>query len=187
MQGGSPPPPRHRRASCLAIRDLILSTFRTAQAQVALRAKNVAVEIGDPLSPVGRYIEVADRAVDLRRYVAPVELRIEFDQISRRRITELLVHPDLIELAIKCIGLAQIMRIAKLTDEIGGANQDAIFAGSNARRKPRGLYGSGDAVGVKQLDLGDAIHHEQLRAVDVIRHGGGVGTAARQGGPAAPG
>src|SRR4029077_15269751 len=106
-----------------------ISALRTAQAQVALRAKKIAVEIGDPLPSVGRDIEVADRAFDLCRYVAPEKLRIEVDEVSRRRITELLVHPDLFKLVVKRIGLAQIMRIAELADEIGGADQDAVFAG----------------------------------------------------------
>ena len=54
----------------------------TAQAKLVLGAKNIAVEIGDPLPTVRRDIEVADRALDMRRYVAPIELRIEIGEIG---------------------------------------------------------------------------------------------------------
>src|SRR5271167_3209478 len=90
------------------------SVLWTAQAKLALSAKNIAIEIGDPLPTVRRDVEVTDRALDMRRYTAPIELRIEIGEIGWRSIAELLVHPNFFKFVIKRIGLAQIMRIAEL-------------------------------------------------------------------------
>src|SRR4029079_7179189 len=124
-----------------------ISALRTAETQLALRARNIAVEFGEPVPPVGLNIEVANRAFDLCRYVAPEKLRIEVDEVSRRRVTEPLVHPDLFKLVVKRIGLAQIVRIAELADEIGGADQDAVFAGIDLWPEPPRLDSVGDSGG----------------------------------------
>src|SRR5580704_13396994 len=103
------------------------SALRSAQAQVAFGAEDIAIEIGDPLPPARSDVEIADRGLDMRRNAVPVKLRVEIGEIGRRRITKLPIHPDLFELEIQCIGLAQVMRIAELADEIGGAHQRALF------------------------------------------------------------
>src|ERR1700728_4909411 len=96
------------------------SALRPAQAEVALGAEHVAVEVGDPLPSTRGNVEIADGGLDMRGHAVPVELRIEVGKIGGRGITELLVHADFLELVIQRIGFAQIMRIAELADEIGG-------------------------------------------------------------------
>jgi hypothetical protein len=48
----------------------------TGVAWLALGAKDIAVEIGHPLPSVRRDVEVAHGALDMRRYAAPIKLRI---------------------------------------------------------------------------------------------------------------
>jgi hypothetical protein len=137
-----------------------------AAAAKAFGAKDVAVQIGDPLPSVRCDFKIADRALDMRRYEVPKEFRIAIYDVGRRIIAELFILPDFFEFVIKRVGFTQIIRIAKLADEIGGAYQHALFAvtlvKARRRRKTRELDGIGDAGGIEQLGLGQAIHHEQL-------------------------
>ena len=48
----------------------------TGVAWLALGAKDIAVEIGDPPPSVRRDVEVAHGALDMSRYAAPIKLRI---------------------------------------------------------------------------------------------------------------
>ena len=59
------------------------------------------MEIGDPLPSARRDVEVADRALDMGRHAAPIELRIQIGEIGRRRVAELLVHPRLLRIRNK--------------------------------------------------------------------------------------
>ena len=76
------------------------------------------MKIGDPLPSARCDIEVADRLLDMRRYVAPIKLRIALSEIGGRSIAKLFVHPDFFELTIKRVGLAQIMRITELSIDL---------------------------------------------------------------------
>ena len=118
-----------------------------------LGAKDIAVEIGDPPPSVRRDVEVAHGALDMRRYAAPIKLRILIGEIGRRNIAELLIPSDFLELVIKRIGFAQILRIAKLADEIGGAYQHALFAVAVVGAMTRALDGIGDTGGVEPFAL----------------------------------
>ena len=84
----------------------VVSALWTTQVKFTLGAENIAVEIGDPLPSARRDVEVADCALDMCRYAAPIELRIEIGEIGRRSIAELLVHSDFFEFVIERIGFA---------------------------------------------------------------------------------
>src|SRR6516165_11716480 len=107
-------------------------------------------QVGDPLSPTRCDVEIAERALDKRRYTTPKELRILIGEIGWRIIAKLLVHSDFFKFIIKRIGLAQIMGIAELANEIGGAYQRAFFVTTvaTAGRKARGLDGIGNSGSV---------------------------------------
>src|SRR6516162_168638 len=92
-------------------------------AQLTLRTKYVAVEACNPPTPTRSNIEVIDSGLDVRRNVVPIKLRIFIDDVRRRLVTELPVQTNLFKFVVKRIGFSQIVRIAKLTDEICGAQQ----------------------------------------------------------------
>src|SRR5262245_27489154 len=93
------------------------------KAQLTLRTKYVAVEACNPPTPSRGNIEVIDSGLDVRRDVVPIKLRIFIDDVRRRLVAELPVQTNLFKFVVKRIGFPQIVRIAKLTDEIGGAQQ----------------------------------------------------------------
>ena len=108
------------------------------------------------MSPARCDVEIAERALDKRRYTTPKELRILIGEIGWRVIAELLVHSDFFKFVIERIGLAQVMWIAELANEIGGPNEHAFFVAAvvSAKRKARRLDGIGDTGSVKQFVLG---------------------------------
>ena len=57
------------------------------------------------------------------RDAVPIELRILVHEVRRRFIPELLVQSALLEFVVKGVGFSQIIRVAELTDEIGGSQQ----------------------------------------------------------------
>src|SRR5262245_45302990 len=89
------------RRRCYVERSLIgcVLVFRTAQTEFALRAKNIAVKVGDPLSSARRNVEVADRALDMRRYASPIELGVKISEVGRRAVAELFIHSDFFKFA----------------------------------------------------------------------------------------
>src|SRR5262245_2240720 len=93
------------------------------KAQLTLRTKYVAVEACNPPTPTRGNIEAIDSGLDVRRDVVPIKLRIFIDDVRRRLVTELPVQTNLFKFVVKRIGFSQIVRIAKLTDEICGAQQ----------------------------------------------------------------
>jgi hypothetical protein len=54
-------------------------------------------------------------------------LRIEIDEVRGRGIAELPVHPSLFELVIERIGLANVMGIAELPDQIRSPQQRGLL------------------------------------------------------------
>src|ERR1700733_7894090 len=80
--------------------------LRAAEAEIALGAEYIAVEVCDPLPSARRHIQIADGALDMRRNAVPVKLRIQVGEIGGRGIAELAVHADLFEFEIQRIGLA---------------------------------------------------------------------------------
>ena len=55
-----------RTFNCCRTENTVFSALWTAQVWLALGAKNIAVEISDPLPSARRDVEVADRTLDLR-------------------------------------------------------------------------------------------------------------------------
>src|SRR5215469_8252715 len=158
-------------------------------AELTLGTKYVAVETCNPPTPARGHVEVIDRGLDVRRDVVPVKLRIFIDDVRRRLIAELLVQADLFKLVVKRIGFSQIVRIAKLTDEIRGAQEWPYLVKSllvvilvrgrwvwESRESDRPC----DPRAVEFLDCRDAVQHEQLRALNVIGTQCGIGGTARQ-------
>src|ERR1700704_2509465 len=153
--------------------------------QLALGAKDVAVEACNPTTPARRDVEIADGGLDMWRDAVPIKLRIFIHEVRRRFIPELLVQTTLFKFVVKGVGFSQIMRVTKLTDEIGGAQQRPFFVdavvgpgwGGEAREFDR----AGDPWTVELVDLRNTFQHEQLRPIDVIRGKRGVGASARQG------
>src|SRR5262249_47548240 len=93
------------------------------KAQLKLCTKYVAVEACNPPTPSRGNIEVIDRGLDVRRDVVPIKLRIFIDDVRRRLVAELPVQTNLFKFVVKRIGFSQIVRIAKLTDEICGSQE----------------------------------------------------------------
>src|SRR5262245_16182317 len=95
--------------------------LRPRIAQLTLRTQYVAVEACNPPTPSRCNIEVIDSGLDVRRDVVPIKLRIFIDDVRRRLVAELPVQTNLFKFVVKRIGFSQIVRIAKLTDEICGS------------------------------------------------------------------
>src|SRR5690242_16807068 len=91
------------------------------KARITLGTKYVTVEARDPPASARRDVEITDRALDMRRDGVPVKLRILVHEVRRRPIAELPVQTDFFKLIIKGIYFSQIVRVAKLADEIRGA------------------------------------------------------------------
>src|SRR5215472_13868989 len=75
------------------------------------------------------------------------------------------------------------MRISKLADEVGSAHQLPLFVlvvDGVRCGKTRELDGARYSFGVELLSLADALYHEQLRALDMMRLQRGVRRTARQ-------
>src|SRR5579871_1821945 len=147
--------------------------LRPRQRDLPFGAKHVAVEIGYPLSPARGDVEIADRRPYVRRHAVPVELRVEVDEVGRRGIAELAVHPGLLEFVIERVRLADVVGIAELADQVGGAQQRCflvvfLFFAWNGCRKARALDRARDPPLVELRHALDPLHHEYLRAVDVI-------------------
>src|SRR3954469_17369855 len=97
--------------------------LRSRQAHLALGAKDVAVEACNPAPPARRDVEITNGGLDMWRDAVPIELRILVHEVRRRIIPELLVQSALLEFVVEGVGFSQIIRVAKLTDEIGGSQQ----------------------------------------------------------------
>src|SRR5882672_1663586 len=113
-------------------------TLWPGQIEPALGTKDIAVKTGDPLPPARCDVEVPDGGLDMRRNVVPVKLRISVREIGRRGVAKLPIHSDLFELMVERVRLAQIMRVAELSDEIGSAHQQAFLVPCVVRLRRRG-------------------------------------------------
>src|SRR5450432_2747140 len=70
---------------------LELLSLRPCQIHLAFSPKNIAVEVGYPLSAARGDIEIADRKLDLRSDVSPIKLREFINDIGGRRVAQRLV------------------------------------------------------------------------------------------------
>src|SRR3954467_1445528 len=112
---------RHARTRCAAPQRRALARaelatllrLRSRQAHLALGAKDVAVEAGNPATPARRDVEITDGGLDMWRDAVPIKLRISIHEVRRRFIPELLVQPTLFKFVVKGVGFSQIIRVAK--------------------------------------------------------------------------
>src|SRR6516225_3641023 len=103
------------------------SFLRSPERNVAFGAKNIGVEIGNPLPAVRRDVEIAKGRLNVWRHAVPVELRIFVDDIGGAVVAELAVEAGFFELVIERVGLADVMRIAELSDQVGGSQQRGLL------------------------------------------------------------
>src|SRR5262249_43634183 len=92
--------------------------LRPRMAQITLGTKYVAVESCNPPTPTRRNIEGLHIDLVLRRVIVPIRLRIFDNDVRRRLIAELPVQTNLFKFVVERIRFSQIVRVAKLTDEI---------------------------------------------------------------------
>src|SRR5262245_56327281 len=103
------------------------SQLRTGKVQLTLCPEDVAIEVGYPLTAARRDIEIAYRRLNLRSDVFPIELRIFVNHVCRRIVAERFVQPDFLKFVEQRICLFEIVGITKLTDQIGGAQQQTLL------------------------------------------------------------
>src|ERR1700710_472060 len=103
------------------------SELRTRQVQLALRAENIGIKVRYPLASARCDIEIADRRLNLRSDVIPIELRVLVDDVCRRIVAELFVQTDFFKFVEQCICLFEVVGIAELTDKIGSPQQQTLL------------------------------------------------------------
>src|SRR5262245_24071275 len=103
------------------------SLLRSPERDVAFGAKNIGVEIGNPLPAVRRDVEIANGGSNVWRHAVPVELRILVDEVGGVVVAELTVEARFLELVIERVGLAYIVRIVELPDQVGGPQQCGLL------------------------------------------------------------
>jgi hypothetical protein len=59
------------------------SFLRSGEVSIPLRAKNIALEIGDPLSSVESHVEITNGGLHVGSHESPVEPGIEIDEVRR--------------------------------------------------------------------------------------------------------
>ena len=90
-----------------------------------LGAEDVAVQLRDPLLAADRHVEIPNGGYQVLGHARPEEVRVTLNQISRRGIAKLLRDADLGELMKQGIGLAQVVEIAKLADQVAARTRPA--------------------------------------------------------------
>src|SRR5262249_44140875 len=103
------------------------SFLRSPERNVAFGAKNIGVEIGNPLPAVRRDVEIAKGRLNVWRHAVPVELRIFVDDVGGTVVAELAVGGGFFELVIERVGLAGVIRVAQLSDQVGGSQQRGLL------------------------------------------------------------
>src|SRR5262249_10689903 len=111
----------HRRLHPIRRQRSVCLDLRPRGADFLLGAEDVAVQVRDPLASSCSDVEVMNGGLNVGVDAAPVELRIMIDHICGRAVTQLPIQPDLFEFVKKRIRFTNVMRIAKLSDEIGSA------------------------------------------------------------------
>jgi hypothetical protein len=149
-----------------------------------LDREDVAVEGRSPLLTLHGHLEITQSVTDIALDLAPIELRIVFDHIGRTGIAELLVNAGFGEFVVERVRLAQVPRIAQLTDEIAGPDQARFRVGSGVvfivrHREVRELDGRGDALFIYKGDGRETLPHHDLPPFHVIGHQKGVGGPPR--------
>src|ERR1051326_2891470 len=98
------------------------------------------------------------------RNAVPIKLWVLVDEIGRRCVAKLPIHPSLLELVVQRIGLAEIVWVTKLTDKIGSSHKQPLFIflvfGFEMRRKARVLDCPTNPVGIDIFALAHTLGHE---------------------------
>src|SRR6266851_1310159 len=87
------------------------------------------VEVRYPLPAGRRHVQIFYPVVEVHRHAVPEKGRVPFNNVGRRRIAELPVGADLLELPIERVCFSRIQGIAKLPDEIGSLDQSRLETG----------------------------------------------------------
>src|SRR5919198_5722471 len=141
--------------------------------QVVLSTEHVAVEIRDPLSSARRDVEVLQSTLNIWSDTVPIETRIRIYYICRRRIPTLSIHADLFKFMIQGIGLSQVLRIAKLSNQISRSHERAllvclVICFSSTHRKLCEINGTRNPPGVEKLTSSNALHYKKFGPFNVV-------------------
>src|SRR2546430_6056703 len=77
------------------------SRLRSCERNVAFGAKDIGIEIGNPLPAVRRDVEIANGGLNVGRHAVPVELRIFVDDVGGALVAELAGEARLLSLLFK--------------------------------------------------------------------------------------
>src|SRR5262249_53651125 len=97
--------------------------LRPAQTDVTFSAKDIGIKVCDPLATAASDVEMTDGDLHVLGDAVPVELRVFVDEIGGVVVAELAIAASLLELVVEGVGLADVMGIAELADEVGGPHQ----------------------------------------------------------------
>ena len=103
--------------------------MRPYTAAPVLHHEHITVEIGDPLPPFHRQLQIAERVADEGLDLAPEETWVFVSEVGRAGITELRVASDFLEFMKQGVELALVERIGELADEIRGSQQTCLGVG----------------------------------------------------------
>src|SRR6185312_4668845 len=179
---------RLRRRRCPCDRDppflLRRGRLRAQPPAIVLDRENVAVEGRRPALALNGHLKITESVADIALDLVPIELRIAIDHVGRTLIAELFVDAIFDQFTVECIQLAQVERIAQLTDQIACPDQCRLRVGSGAvflirNGKARELDGRGNALLVDERNRREALTNHDLRSLHVIGHEIGVRGAAR--------
>ena len=101
----------------------------------------------------------------------------------RRKYNRISCSRRSLRIRIQGIGLAQITRVTKLSNQIGGSHQQTLFIALVTRVswywKRSKFDGARNSLRVKEFTVRDPVHDIELGTINVIRHQRRVGGAAR--------
>jgi hypothetical protein len=118
------------RSRCLRPKtSQICLALRTHQPLSTLGAEYVMVQVGDPLPAGCRHVQIFYPVVEVHRDAVPKKRRIPFDNVGGRRIAQLPISADLLELPIERVCFSCVQGIAELPDEIGRLDQFRLETG----------------------------------------------------------
>ena len=152
---------------------------------LVLDHEHVRVEVGlDLLAGLGER-QVAEGVLNVWMHALPVEPRVVGAEVAGVLVPELLGRSRLRELEVESGDLLQVPGVAELADEVRGPHEAGVARGvgvvlGGGNRETGGLDATLDELHVDELVAGEALLHEQLSAIDVVRGEGGVGGARRQ-------
>lgn len=88
--------------------------LRTRECDFRLCAKQIAVQICNPLAAAWGKVEVADRSLDVRIHAFPKELWVRANHICRGSMSELSIQARFLKLVVERICLGDVVRIPRV-------------------------------------------------------------------------